>query len=182
MFWQNLWCSLFCWNEDILAPSNLFLVCFSSTWQNSISDFLLFFLSYNAFYPLVHGIDSSIRYILWYSFQRTASSSLVLKNIQNRLGLWPVPSHHSVVSFWQYGRYFQMGWDPDYVLVRTPTLSPAVPDFALICYGSRSYKSSFPLGLTDLLNVLAKCSQIKFENFSALILPWYCSATVTPFP
>ena len=154
---------------------------FNSTWQNSISDFL-FFLCYYAFYSLVYWIDSFIHYILWYSFQRTASSSLVLKKIQNRLGLWPVPRHRSAISSWQYGRYFQLGSDPDYELVRTPTLSQAVLDFALICYGSRSYKRNFPLGLTDLLNMLAKCTQIKCENFSALILPWYCSATVTPFP
>ena len=62
---------------------------------------------------------------------------------------------------------------------RAPTSCHAYLVFTLFCEGSPSWQKSFPLGLALFLNILAKCSKANEENFSAFILPWYCSAAIT---
>ena len=65
---------------------------------------------------------------------------------------------------------------------RAPILSQADLALQLFSDGSPSCKNNFPYGLGHFLNMLSKCSLTKEENVSALILPKYCSAAITPFP
>ena len=62
---------------------------------------------------------------------------------------------------------------------RTPTLSQADVALQLFCDRYPSWKNDFSFGLVHFLNMQVKCSYIKEENVSALILPKYCSAAIT---
>ena len=134
-----------------------------------------------SFDSLAHGEDSSVHHINRYWFQCSPDScrkgSKIFWVICRSKASW----RNLRLAIW---KIFSIGFKSrllaGIVNFRAPTSSQADLAFTLLCQGSPSCWKSFPLGLAVFLHMLAKCSWANEENFSAFILPWYCSAAITP--
>ena len=134
-----------------------------------------------SFDSLAHGEDSSVHHINRYWFQCSPDScrkgSKIFWVICRSKASW----RNLRLAIW---KIFSIGFKSrllaGIVNFRAPTSSQADLAFTLLCQGSPSCRKSLPLGLAVFLNMLVKYSRANEENFSAFILPWYCSAVITP--